>query len=185
MKTICENTFFFLKHHFRCTKLCLSAAILYHFFQQHSNIFSCLVESGNYAVWQYLSRRWLTGRSLICRACAMSTTEQMETFLDFLWQSTLPSGWHSCGLCLWWDCGEYEPVPVGLWLLTPCHSSGRCFMACNRKVPLAFTAASSPGAVKVHLQMTVRRYWRREHYHVVLRPFDFLKNSEIRFPVIQ
>lgn len=62
----------------------------------------------------------------------------------------------------------------GLWLLMPCHSSGRRYMACIRKVPLASTVASSPGAAELHLKMIVKWYWRREHYHVVRRPSNFV-----------
>lgn len=61
----------------------------------------------------------------------------------------------------------------GLWLLKPCHSSGRCYMACIRKVPLASTVASSPGAAESHLKMIVKGYWRRERYHVVQHPSNF------------
>lgn len=86
---------------------------------------------------------------------------------------------------MWWSCGQCECVAAGLWLLVPCHSSGRCFMACSGAVPLASTVACSPGAMELHLKMIVRRDWRKERYYVVLHPLTFLQNSEMTLPAIQ
>lgn len=68
---------------------------------------------------------------------------------------------------------RWHSVAAGLWLLMPCHSSGRCFMACKGNVFLASTVASSPRPVELHPETVVGRYRWKEHCYVVLQPLTF------------
>lgn len=61
-------------------------------------------------------------------------------------------------------------VAAGLWLLMPCHSSGRCFMACSGTVPLHLQWLPVQGQRRCILRWLLEETERKEHYYVVLHP---------------
>lgn len=121
-----------------------------------------------------ISVRWKFNL-LFCWACMVSFTEQNGKIPGLSMAVEISLTLSPLLWCLWWNCVQSELVAAGLWLLLPCHSSGRCFMACSGTVPLASTVASSPEPAELHRKTIVRRDWRREHYYVVLHPLTFYK----------